>query len=195
MYGIKLNKEVINRCVAALTALVDIQASSRRRLVKETQNVCSKCDRAYSALIKRLGAVKHAYRSALRLAKELRELSSDSQARARFKPEGLCSEIDQLLADFQNHLNGVKYSVHLLSIGEIRDTLRSMGNYDQALYHQYDRFMSQLSNLSVAIESASKKERAALVQAVRAAVAKLEADLNDSVKSMRAAKNRVVDLM
>jgi len=107
----------------------------------------------------------------------------------------LCREIDQLLADFQNHLKGVKYSVHLFSIGEMRDTLRSMGNYDQALYHQYDRFMSELSNLAVAIELASKKERAPLVEAVRSAIAKLEADLKESVKSMRAAKDRVVNRM
>jgi len=112
-----------------------------------------------------------------------------------FKPEGLCREIDQLLADFQNHFKGVKYLVHLFSIGEIRDTLRSMGNYDQALYHQYDRFMSELSNLAVAIELASKKERAPLVEAVRSAIAKLEADLKESVKSMRAAKDRVVNRM
>jgi hypothetical protein len=196
MLGIKLNKEVIDRCVQALTALADIQVSSRRRLVKETQSVCSKCERAYSALLTRLGSVKQAYRSPARLAKELHDLSIDSQTRARFKPEGLCSEIDQLLADFQNNLKGLKYSVHLFSIAEIRDTLQSMGNYDQALYHQYDRFMAELSNLAAAIDSASSsKDRSALVEAVRAAIAKLEADLTDSIKSMRAAKDRVVKVM
>jgi hypothetical protein len=193
MLGIKLNKEVINRCVEALKALVDIQASSRRKLVKEIQVVCSKCDNAYSALLERLSAVKQAYQTPELLAKELHKLSSDRQTRARFKPEGLCKEIDQLLVDFQNNLQGLKYSVHLFSIREIKDTLHSMGNYDQALYHQYDRFMHGLSNLAVAIESASKKERTTLVEAVRSAVTKLEADLQDSVESMRAAKNRVVN--
>jgi len=60
MFGITLNKEVIDRCVEALTALVDIQASSRRRLVKETPDICAKCDRAYSALLTRLSTVKQA---------------------------------------------------------------------------------------------------------------------------------------
>jgi hypothetical protein len=195
MFGVKLNKEVIDRCVQALTALIDIQAGSRRRLVKETQSVCSKCERAYSALLTRLKPVKQAYRTPTRLAKELRDLSSDGQARARFKPEGLCSEIDHLLADFQSNLTGLKYSVHLFSIREIRDTLKSMGNYDQALYHQYDRFMSELSNLGAAIDSAPNKDRDSLVQAVRSAITTLEGDLKDSIKSMRAAKDRVVSLM
>ncbi len=195
MLGIKLNQEVVDRCVKALKALADLQASSRRRLVKETQDICDKCDGAYSALLARLQPVKAAYRDPARLAQELHALAGDAATRRAFKPEGLCSEIDQLLADFQSALSGIRYSVHFLAIGEIKDTLESMGNYDQALYHQYDGFMRRIGDLAVALDSAAPKERKVLVASVREAIATLEADLDASIKGMRSAKKRVVKRM
>ena len=195
MLGIKLNNEVINKCLRALTALADVQGKSRKRLVKETQTICSRCDDAYSALLVRLLPVKQAFRRPSQLAHELHSLVADGKARRGFKPEGLCTEIDQLLADFQSNLKGIKYSVHLFSIGEIRNTLRSMGNYDQALYRQYDNFMRQIDGIATALQSASPKEKQALVGTARAAITDLETDLNSSVQLMRAAKKRVVKLM
>jgi hypothetical protein len=193
MLGITLNKEVVDRCVKALKSLKDIQAGSRKRLVQDTQDVCSNCEAAYSALLARLQPVKEAYRT--RLAQELRALSADSATRAKFKPEGLCSQIDHLLADFQNNLNGVKYSVHLFSITEIRETLQSMGNYDQALYHQYDAFMRDIGRIAASLDAAPKEERRALVAAAKDAVGNLENDLTESITSMRAAKRRIVKRM
>lgn len=195
MLGLKLNKEVVERCVRALKSMAELQGRSRQRLIRDTLAVCSTCDDAYSALLDRLIPIKKAFRSPSRLADELVALAGDSKMRKRFKPEGLCSEIDQLLVDFQSHLNGLRYSVHVLSISEIRDALRSMGSYDQALYHQYDSLMSQIGAIGSELAVARGEDRKQLVSQARAAVSGLETDLKESVIAMRRAKDTIRGLM
>lgn len=195
MLGIRLNKQVVDACMRAFGALAGLQSGTRKRLVKQLQQVCSKCDNAYSELLERLSPVKAAYRNPKKLAVELRSLAGDRQTRAKFKPEHLCSDIDQLIADFQNGLSGLKYSVRFFSLEELKDTLKSMGNYDQALYHQYDGFMTQMGSLATAIEKASADDRSRLADFARAEIAALERDLRDSIRDMRAAKDQIVRLM
>jgi len=195
MYGLKLNKEIIERCVTALKSTIELQQSSRQRLIGETQSICSTCDDACSALLERLVPVRKAYRAPMRLSGELISLAGDANIRRQFKPEGLCSEIDQLLADFENALSGLRYSVHMLSISEIRNILRSMGNYDSALYHQYDMFMNRIGHLGEEIPIATVEDRKILALQVRDAVSMLEADLKETIRAMRKAKDQIRDLM
>lgn len=191
MIGIQLNTKAIQEALRAVTKLAGIQQAARKRLLREVGDVCSKCDDAYSAMLKRLSPVKKVYRAPKQLATELHKLKADTALRARFKPEGLCSEIDGLLDDMSSALSSLPYSVHFLAIGELKSALRSMGNYDAALYHQYDSFMNELESVAFGIENGDAKARASLGAFARDKIADLENDLKKSVSAMRSAKERV----
>ena len=89
----------------------------------------------------------------------------------------------------------MKYSVHLWSITEIRDTLNSMGEFDQALYQQYDSYMYQLDIIGQELNDSTGDERKQIVSQTRTAVRKLEGELKQSLKAMRDAKNEIRKLI
>jgi hypothetical protein len=194
MFGIQLNTTVIKTGVRIVKNLITAQSRARTRLLSELTAVCEKCEDAYSSLLTRLKPIRSTFRNPNKLAIELRSLASDANARRKFKPEHLCSEIDKLLMDLSSNVNALKYSVNVFSINDIRRALKSMGNYDQALYHQYDTFMAEMNSIASAIESGKPAQKAPLAAHAAASIDELQKNLQSALKEIRKAKNEIVSL-
>lgn len=190
--GVSLNARIIATAKRLIKALFTTQNKTRRDLVTSLQSVSGKCEDAYSTLLERLGPVKTARRNPLRFAAELHALAADKTTRSAFKPDKLCGEIDHLLINLTNNLNGLKYSVNWSSVGGLRDTLKAMGNYDAALKQQYERFMSELDSVATQIENAKPEERSPLAAYALSQIAALEAELRSSLHEIRQAKADIV---
>lgn len=191
MFGIQLNTKVIKTAVRVIRDLITTQSTARTRLLSDLTNVCTKCDDAYGALITRLRPI-HAARTPARVAVEIQSFTSDATTRKKFKPERLCSEIDKLLVDLASNVKSLKYAVNVGSITTIQQTLRSMGNYDQALYHQYDEFRMELQSIGQAIQAADASQQPALVAHAKSTIADTERDLREAIRSIRKAKDEIV---
>ncbi len=192
MEGIGLNARIIDAAKRTIVALFHAQNETRAKLVTQLQAICEKCDNAYSELLQGLAPLKAAQRNPTKFASALRTLTADAGMRKKFKPEQLCSEIDQLLTDLSNNLHALKYSVQYSSIDSLRQTFQSMGNYDSALYHQYDTFMRELDSVATQIDAADAANRKSLVKYGIAEIAALELELRASITAMRAAKAAVI---
>lgn len=192
MLGIKINTAAIKSGVRVIKTLITVQSRARTRLVNDLTTVCDKCDEAYGSLLARLKPVRAAARDPLKLAAELHSLAGDASARRKFKPERLCSEIDKLLLDLSSNVSALKYSVNVFSIEEIRGTLQSMGNYDQALFHQYDGLMSELNSIATAIEGGKPRQLAPMVAHALATIEDVQQDLREALRDIRKAKAEIV---
>jgi len=190
--GIDLNTSVIKQGLSVVKNLITTQSRARTRLLTELTNVCEKCDGAYSSLVTRLQPIRSTFKNPDKLAIELRSLAGDASARKKFKPEHLCKEIDKLLLDLSNNLNALKYSVNVSSIGNIRQTLSSMGNYDQLLYHQYDMFINEMSSIALAIDSGDAAQKASLAAHAASSIDDLQKSLQSALKEIRKAKAEIV---
>ena len=73
--------------------------------------------------------------------------------RGQFKPEFLCSEVDKLLAQLQNNLAPLKYSIDLNRIDVLRESLVKLGNLGKAILDSYDEFMRQLDRIATDIQT------------------------------------------
>jgi HAD superfamily hydrolase (TIGR01509 family) len=73
--------------------------------------------------------------------------------RGQFKPEFLCSEVDKLLAQLQNNLTPLKYSIDLNRIDVLRESLLKLGNLGRAILDSYDEFMRQLDRIATDIQT------------------------------------------
>src|SRR5688572_4025182 len=191
--GIDLNTNIIKTAARVIKTLITTQSRARSRLISELTAVCEKCDDAYSSLLVRLKPVRATVKQPDKLVAELRSLAGDASARKKFKPEKLCTEIDKLLLDLSSNVNALKYSVNFLSIKRLRLVLTSMGNYDNALYRQYDEFMWEMQAIAKAIENGKvKAEKRALAAHVDSSIEELQAKLRSSLKEIRKAKSEVV---
>jgi hypothetical protein len=195
MESVSLNARMIDAAKRAIVTLFRAQNSTRQDLVRKLQGICEKCDDAYSSLLQRLVPVKASQRDPIAFASELRALAGDSQARALFKPEQLCSDIDGLLADLANNLATLKYSVNYSSINGLRQIFQAMGNYDGAMHQQYDSFMLELDSLASQLESTSGPERDELARYAASEIDALEQELRSSIASMRGAKASAIAAM
>ena len=65
----------------------------------------------------------------------------------------LCSEVDKLLAQLQNNLAPLKYSIDLNRIDVLRESLLKLGNLGKAILDSYDEFMRQLDRIATDIQT------------------------------------------
>jgi hypothetical protein len=194
MEGIGLNKTVIKTSLRIIRDLITTQSRARTRLLEELTSVCVKCDDAYDSLLTRLKPVRAAMKNPDKLAVELRLIAGDAAARKKFKPEKLCTEIEELLMDLSNNVNALKFSVNILTLSRLRGAISSMGNYDQALYQQYDAFMMEMNSVAQGIENGSTDERAALAAHAASSVDELQKSLQAALKEIRKAKVEALSL-
>ena len=171
-----------------------LQESTRKNLIAELQEICTNCEAAYDAVLKRLVPIKDAYSDPTNLSRELRTFAADSATRGQFKPEHLCGQVDQLLVQLSSNLAPLKYSIDFRRIQDLRQSFQQSGNVDAAIFDSYDQFASELDHIATQIndQAFDPKERTRYVQHV------IE-DFEDEVRSlkadMRAAKARVVEVI
>src|SRR5262249_21373696 len=89
------DKETLKAGAEVVREGARVQKTSRRALVKELQQVCERVDGGIAALSSALGPVRAAAaKGPEAFATALGNFDKDGKVRARFKPEGLCGEVD-----------------------------------------------------------------------------------------------------
>jgi Asp-tRNA(Asn)/Glu-tRNA(Gln) amidotransferase C subunit len=125
-------------------------------------------------------------------------LAADDTTRKAFKPEGLCTEVTQLLADMRDNLNALKYAVHIFSIQEINQLLLLMRNLDFDLKREYEEFMNELGSIADKLEETENKniqEHDFLVSVAKSRINGFQNDLRKSINKMRKAKQSIISIM
>ncbi|MDI9430260.1 MAG: hypothetical protein RBR19_16390 [Sedimentisphaerales bacterium] len=188
MYGIELNREIINACKRILLFVPGLQTRTRTQLVNNLQSICDKCEGAYAAFRKRLAPVKASYANPRKLAKELRSFAADDTTRSAFKPDHLCGEIDHLLDALASWVSPLPFSVNLTGLGPMKTVLERIGNFDGALRHEYDEFTRELDAIAEHLETADPHDVPGWVEYVKALVAETSAQLSNAVDDVHKAK-------
>jgi hypothetical protein len=171
-----------------------LQESTRKTLVTELQTICGNCESAYDAMLTRLVPVKNAYSDPLKLAAELRALQVDQTVRRQFKPEFLCGQVDQLLAQLHSSLNGLKYSIDMFRIQEVQDCLRTFGNVDGAIFNSYDSFVGALDRIATQIQT-HEVDATEAAGYVRHVVDDFEDDMRSLKSQVRETKRVIVGII
>jgi hypothetical protein len=193
MENLNLLKSAVTIFSRIITSASRAQAQARADLVDELQAICSECESAYSIVLERLRPVKDAYRDPARLEQELRDLAADRRTRDIFKADHLCGQVDHLLSKLQSNLAALKYSVDVRTLDRLKERLKEIGNYDAALYRDYDEFARDLDRLSHEIGTApSVEDRTRLMAYSRSYIDDFEKELWDTIDAMRRAKDRVL---
>ena len=117
-----------------------------------------------------------------------------SPARASFKPDHLCGQVDQLLIRLSSNLDPLKYSVDFRRIDEVRQYLQRFGNFDGAIYQSYDELVVELDGIAMQIEApaSDKQERSRYAQHV---IQSFESDLRATQSAVRDAKTQMIGLI
>jgi hypothetical protein len=190
MEVLELLKRALKACANAIKYGATIQETTRRELTSDLQQICSRCEDAYGAVLKRLKPIKDAFGNPGELAKELREFAADTETRNSFKPEHLCGEIDHLIVRLQSNLDPLKYSVDYSRIQEIQRNLQTVGDYDSAINRSYDEFARQLDSLATQLSAtAEPEERHRYVQHV---ISDFESELRSAIDDVRNTKKAIL---
>src|SRR5262245_35129574 len=123
-------KQAVKACADVIKWGAGIQEPARKGLVTDLQAICSNCEAAYDAVLARLVPIKNAFADPNTLAAELRAFAADTATRAKFKPDHLCGQVDQLLVRLSSNLDPLKYSIDFRRIEEVRQYLKQFGNFD-----------------------------------------------------------------
>ena len=134
------------------------QGTERSQLIADLQAICSRCEDAYTAVIKQLRPVKDSYGDREALASALRTFAADNQTRSAFKPEHLCGEVDQLLQRLSSNIDWLKYSVDLRAVDRLRGAIGQMGNYDGQLRDYYDDHTRAMDDIATQLQSHLESE-------------------------------------
>lgn len=193
MNPVKFLGDALRAISRAVSFLWTQQGVDRRALVDAVQQVCSRCEDAYSAVITALRPVKDAFGKPADLSGALREFASDAATRARFKPDQLCGDIDQLLQRLASNADFLKYSLDVRNIQRLRNTLAQMNNYDGALRAYYDEYAREMDSLATELQlGPALPERVAYAQHL---VKEFEGDLAETLRDIQAARQVLVNLV
>lgn len=190
--------EALNQAVKACAEVVKwgagIQEPTRKGLAADLQAICANCDAAYDAVLSRLAPIKNAFGNPTALAAELRAFAADAATRAKFKPEHLCGEVDQLLVRLSSNLDPLKYSIDFRRIEEVRQYLQRFGNFDGAIFQSYDELVAELDGIATQIQSpiSDKQERSRYAQHV---IQSFESELRATQSAVRDAKTQMIGLI
>jgi len=191
MEVLELLKRALKTCASVIKLGAGIQEKVRKDLAEDLQKICLNCEKAYETVLERLAPIKDAFQDPGSLGKALRSFAADTRTRDTFKPEHLCSEIDYLIMQLESYLDPLKYSIDVTRIGDLRRQLKSVGNYDDAIYQSYDGFARQLDDLASQLQDPSfdLKERGQYAQHV---IRQFEADLRTAIDEVRDLKNSMI---
>ena len=190
MWVVDALKDTLAAAGRVIESAAKVQGPARTELKNELQSICSKCDMAYSTVLARLAPVKNSCSDAAKLAVELRTLAADQQTRAAFTPQHLCGEVDGLLMKLQSHLDPLKYSIDVRRIGVLRQSLETMGHFDDAISDSYDGFARDLDRIATELQApAPPADRAAYAREV---IEEFETSLVEAVKQARGTKAKIL---
>lgn len=187
-------KQAVKACADIVNWGAGIQEPTRKELAADLQGICARCEAAYDAVLSRLVPVKNAFADPKALSDELRTFASDADTRAKFKPEHLCGQIDQLLVRLKSKLDPLKYSVDYRHLDEIRQYLQKFGDYDGAIFLSYDKLVAELDNVATQLRSAGadQQERSLYAQHL---IRTFEAAMRETQTTVREAKNQMIKLI
>lgn len=171
-----------------------LQESTRKALVQELQTICNNCESAYDAMLVRLVPIKNAYSDPDKLAIELRALKADVEVRRKFKPEFLCGQVDHLLTQLGSNLNGIKYSIDMFRVQDVKMCLDRFGSVDGIIFQTYDVFVDGLDAIATQIQT-KQTDAAEAAKYVEHVISDFEDDMKQLKIDVRETKNRIVGII
>jgi hypothetical protein len=192
MQVLMLLKNAVSECAKVITFGSKLQGGARTKIVNDLQEICDKCDSAYSQVLSSLLPVKNSFGNTTLLAQSLRQFASDSKTRELFKPEKLCGNIDHLLDALNNNLDPAKYSIDVMRIRAVKNGLHMIGNYDGEIRRQFDEFTHALEKLSYKIEEAPAQEAKELASYAKDIIEDFQKELSSTVECMREVKREII---
>lgn len=191
MISLKLVEEILSACKQAILYLPGLQAAARKELIQDLQNICSKCDDAYSSVLTNLSPINQAGTDAKALASALSAFASDASTRSAFKPEHLCGEVDHLRARLKSYIDPLPYSLEVRNLDSLGDLFRQLGSLDSELYHQYDQLTRELNEIARQLTSAGE-DTSAWVYYAKVRVDAFAEELSDAVSRVRKIKDEIL---
>jgi hypothetical protein len=187
-------KDVVRTCASILTWGANLQKGVRASLVEDLQSICSNCEDSFGAVLERLTPVKDAFSDPGKLQKELRKFAADKKIRDKFKPEHLCGAVDQLLQRMESNLDGLRYSVDINRIKELKRQFYFFVDYDQKVFQSYDELTTQLDHIATQMTSYSfePEERARYAQRV---IEDFQSELRSTMDAIRQAKTDTIPIL
>ena len=187
-------RNFVSDCSRIIEYGANLQNPVRAQLVLQLQEMCSRCEAAYSSVRSELRPIKESYRKRLQLVTALRTFSHNPIIRENFKPEKLCGEADIILDKLDNNLDSLKYSIQLRKIRSLRRGMRQFQDYDGAIYASFDDFVRSLDTLAAELDDPLLKGDALRerIQNVRSVIEDFEDELSKTVREVLTAKNRLL---
>lgn len=187
-------KQAVKACADVVKWGAGIQEPTRKSLAADLQAICTNCDAAYDVVLARLVPIKNAFADPTALAAELRAFAADATTRAKFKPDHLCGQVDQLLIRLSSNLDPLKYSIDCRRIDDVRQYLQRFGNFDGAIFQSYDELVAELDGIATQIQApaSDKQERSRYAQHV---IQTFESDLRTTQSAVRDAKTQTIGLI
>ena len=196
MNPVRFLGDALRTATRSVAFLWRTQGAERSQLITDLQDICSRCEDAYGAVIKQLQPVKDSFGEPETLANALGVFAADDQTRKAFKPEHLCGEVDQILQRLSSNVDWLRYSVDLREIERFRGAIASMGSYDGQLRDYYDDRTRAMNDIATQLKSQlSEEEIEERVAYTRHMLDEFEDDLQETVKKIREAKEQVRDLI
>ncbi len=187
-------KQAVKTCADVVKFGAGIQEPTRKSLIADLQTICTNCEAAYDAVLIRLVPIKNAFSDPTTLAAELRVFAADAVARANFKPDQLCGQVDQLLTQLSSNLDPLKYSIDYRHINDVRQYLHKFGNFNGAIFQSYDELVAELDRIATQIQDSAsdKNERSRYAKHI---IQGFESDLRATQSAVREAKTQTIDLI
>lgn len=145
-------------------------------------------------MLVRLLTIKNAYSDPDKLAAELHALKADLEVRRKFKPEFLCGQVDQLLTGLASNLNGIKYSIDMFRVQDVKMCLDRFGSVDGIIFQTYDVFVDGLDHIATLIQT-KQIDAAEGAKYVEHIISDFEDDMKQLKTEVRETKNRIVGII
>jgi hypothetical protein len=192
MNPVKLVGESLRVASRATQFVAPHQEAQRGKLVADIREACRRSEAALNAVLERLRPLKNSDRNREAFAEALRGFSADMETKAAFKPAMLSEDVNQILHQLERDVDRLKYPADYWRIYRLENAVSSPEDNDRDLsdyYDDYARAMESLANpLQSSIPEHEPLERQAYAQHV---IASFEADLEDTLRDIEAAKEEV----
>lgn len=175
-----------------VTAGAATQEPKRRKVVKTLQKVCANVEEAVDAASDAFVPLSRSGRgSPEKFAKKLMGFDRDGEVRQKFKPEGLCGDIDHLLVETRSWLSAIRWTWGTNEMDLLRQELKQTQSLDHSL-QEYDGAVQQLRALGAEIASTTGAAQGKKVAEALGCIASVQRSLRACAASVRQSKNAVV---
>jgi hypothetical protein len=194
MNPVHLIGESLRAASDATRLLAPQQATERKKLASDIQEVCRRCQSAYGAVLARLGRLKAVSQNRDALPEALRGFSADRHTRDAFNLEGVPGDLSEILQRLERDIDRLKYPIDFWRIYRLKsavddhkDQARELADY----YDDYARAMEALAGqIQMGLPEQEPQERQHYARHV---IGSFEKELQDALMAVEAAEHEMLE--